>query len=170
MGIIAQRKKPIKTKNIIIKNPYGSMRKYWRVKFAGKKEVMIRDPSRGGMGIRLNTARIKLRKAPRINIFFNGKLSLIKTIRIKAKNIFAKGPDKPIHLISFFGFLKWLGFIGTGFAYPIANVPRERIRRKIGKSTVPKVSIWAKGFRVSRPESLGVGSPNLLAAQPWQYS
>lgn len=35
---------------------------------------------------------------------------------------------------------------------------------------VPKRSIWAKGLRVSLPSIFAVGSPSLLAINPWDNS
>ena len=55
-----------------------------------------------------------------------------------------------------------------GFPQPKTKfVPEtaEKSKRPRGRITVPNGSIWAKGFRVSRPAALGVGSPSLSAAR-----
>ena len=71
------------------------------------------------------------------------------------------GPAKDTMMLSRRGFLKLYGFIGTGFPQPKwAKI----------KHNAPKISICASGFNVSLPWSFAVGSPNLLAVQPWKYS
>jgi hypothetical protein len=51
---------PSQSKPIIMKNPYGSSlaKEYW--KLLDEKPMRILDPSRGGMGIRLNAASMML--------------------------------------------------------------------------------------------------------------
>ena len=66
--------------------------------------------------------------------------------------------------------LKCSGFTGTGLPHPMTGAP-VRIP-KIGKKTVPIISMWGMGERLTLPKSLAVGSPNLSATQPcaasWQ--
>lgn len=59
--------------------------------------------------------------------------------------------------------------MGTGFAQP--NITGEWLRSKImGKSIVPKGSMWARGFKVSRPAYFAVLSPSQYAVNPCEYS
>jgi hypothetical protein len=60
------------------------------------------------------------------------------------------GPAAAVRAKSLFGFLKYLEFIGTGFAQPM---PRNIIE------SVPKRSKCFKGFKDMRPRLLAVGSP-----------
>jgi len=46
----------------------------------------------------------------------------------------------------------------------------DKIKRTIGRIIVPKGSMCTRGFKLSRPACLGVGSPNLEAIHPWAYS
>ena len=52
---------------------------------------------------------------------------------------------------------------GTGFAQPMSG--RPEYSASSGKTTVPIRSMCLKGFRVSRPSSRAVGSPNRSAVQ-----
>jgi hypothetical protein len=86
------------------------------------------------------------------------------------RRIFITGPAAAEMAISLLGFLKFIGFIGTGFAYPKTNCPLVKIISIMGISIVPIGSIWAIGFNVSLPIILAVGSPNLFATKPWESS
>jgi hypothetical protein len=76
------------------------------------------------------------------------------------------GPAEAEMAMSLLGFLKFIGFIGTGFAYPKTNWPFVNIISINGINIVPIGSIWAIGFSVSLPIILAVGSPNLFATKP----
>lgn len=49
-------------------------------------------------------------------------------------------------------------------------MPPEMKRRERGRASVPIGSMWERGFRVSLPSALAVGSPSLSAAQAWANS
>ena len=87
-----------------------------------------------------------------------------------AREILLIGPAAADMAMSFFGLLKFEGFMGTGFAYPKTNCPFDRIRSIAGMIIVPTISICASGFSVSLPMSLAVGSPSLFATKPWAVS
>jgi hypothetical protein len=91
-------------------NPYRSIAAYCLVRFAGRILISIREPSRGGIGIRLKTASTRLISIPcdmscvmktgRARPIFKNKLKATANI------IFARGPAKPTQRISFLGFLR----------------------------------------------------------------
>ena len=101
-------KTPDQTKNMIIKKPNGSISIYVLDNLSGKTPITTREPSSGGIGMRLKTPSITL-----INIKFS-KTALINEecgknlnniLKIIANIKFAKGPLKPIQITSLFGFL-----------------------------------------------------------------
>ena len=64
---------------------------------------------------------------------------------------------------------KLLGLKGTGLAQPKTKLAPEATN-KTGNKIEPNISICGKGFKVRRPKSLAVVSPNSLAIQPCIYS
>jgi hypothetical protein len=145
-----------------IRKLYRSKKKNLPNHLGGKTKYKSLEPSRGGMGMRLNTPR------PRF-ITANNTINLPRA-GYKIKNlpgmILANTPQKaavkklPVtpaietKAISLDGFLKYLVSIGTGFAHP--NLKSKSIRAPMG-------SKCARGLRVSRPALMAVGSPNLNA-------
>ena len=73
---------------------------------------------------------------------------------------FVAGPAREEYLIPFLKFLKYPGFIGTGFAYQNI-IPLPSNISKSGSSTLPKISICAIGLSVNLPRFFAVGSPLL---------
>ena len=81
--------------------------------------------------------------------------------KITARRIFEKGPASAESAISLLGFLKFLVFIGTGFAQP---KPAKSIHKN------PIGSRCFIGFIVSLPMYFAVLSPSLYAAYAWENS
>lgn len=71
------------------------------------------------------------------------------------------GPANAVSAVPNSLFSKLYSLIGTGLLQP---------KRKRTIEIAPIGSIWARGFRVSRPSAFAVGSPSLKAARPWAYS
>jgi len=124
---------------------------------------MIRDPSSGGIGIRLNMAILMLMNeandkhqlrvvlpAPRL---YN---NLLASIRMIAITRLEAGPASAVIAKYSFWFLKWRAFTGTGFAYP--NPKRNIV-------IVPHISKCFMGFKDILPAFLPVGSPSFHAVQ-----
>jgi hypothetical protein len=91
------------------------------------------------------------------NAYASKKINEEKNANIK----FESGPASAEIAKSFFGFLKFLGFIGTGFAQP--NL----------KNTIQSAPIGSRcfiGFIVSLPINFAVSSPSLLAASACENS
>lgn len=91
---------------------------------------------------------------------------MLATIAIR---IFVNGPARATRARSFLPSRKLNGSTGTGFAAPKTIGEPEKIRSS-GRRTLINGSIWLLGLRVSLPESLAVGSPNLSATNPWATS
>jgi len=162
MGRIIRLNNPdIKSKKIM-RIPNGSKRANLYAKLEGNNPISILEPSKGGTGIRLNTAKTKFMRIAnlRSSQIQNGKFIFKIKLKIKARIIFAKGPATPTKIISLLGFLKLRKFIGTGFAQPKMTF-ESKINKDNGKITVPNRSICAKGLNVSLPCIFAVGSPSL---------
>jgi len=116
------------------------------------------EPSNGGMGKRLNNARLILREINPSRIMLT-EVGTVARRRIrasrKARMTLLAGPARAIRAVSFLGFLRLYGSKGAGLPQP--NRPVIRM------VSVPKGSKWAKGLRVRRPKARGVGSPNRSA-------
>jgi hypothetical protein len=56
------------------------------------------------------------------------------------RRMFVAGPAAAEIAMSLFGFLKFIGLIGTGFAYPKTNCPFVNIKSIRGMSIVPNKS------------------------------
>jgi len=90
---------------------------------------------------------------------------LIINAAINTRAIFVRGPASPVMAMSFFGSLKCIGFIGTGFAAPKITGEPE-MSKSTGSAMLIIGSRWGMGLRVSRPITLAVGSPSLSATTP----
>ena len=128
--------------------------------------MIILDPSRGGIGIRLNTPYailicIKINKNDDIYNISKLVLNLNKIEEIIASIKFVNGPAILTSTVPNFLFLKLNGFIGTGLAQPIL---------KIITDISPIISICFSGLSVSRPLCCAVLSPKHFAVNPWAYS
>ncbi len=155
-----------------IKKPYlEAMSEKINFRPTGKSEKSIFDPSSGGIGIRLNTAKAMfiittntklVIKVP--EILFATKI-LIKTPKINAMRIFESGPAKATRGSATFLFRRLYGLYGTGFAQPIMN-PTPEITRKNGSKTEPNQSMCLSGFNVSLPSYCAVLSPKARAIAP----
>lgn len=132
----------------------------------GRIAPTILCPSRGGTGMRLKIANTRLiiakvrRKVKKIEFTFGLKTKLISAVKRTIK-MFEAGPAKETRAIPNFSLSKFLVLIGTGLLQPNRN--RTMLSAPIG-------SICARGFRVSLPYALGVGSPSLYAIIPCAYS
>jgi hypothetical protein len=76
-------------------NPYGSISKYCRDISSGSKLATTREPSKGGMGIRLNTPNIKFMRIRwlKMKTRTSGKgMSLNNRLNRKANMILERGP------------------------------------------------------------------------------
>src|SRR5690348_265422 len=94
-------------------------------------------------------------------------------IQMSAINRLAPGPAAATQAMPTRGCLKFCGVMGTGLAQPNRNVLPVmlfRISSIPGISTVPTGSMCLMGLRVRRPSIRAVGSPSLLAIQPWATS
>lgn len=160
-----------KSRKMTIKIPNRSRERRKSAIFLGKTAASTRPPSKGGIGIRLKTAKTTLISeilAKKTKTSGEGvRLTAILAIspKITAKIRFEAGPAKPISPISFLGFLRLKGSIGTGLAAPIM-IGEPVVRRISGRRMLVTGSIWGIGFKVNRPESLAVGSPNFSATKP----
>lgn len=101
-------------------------------------------PSRGGIGIKLNIPKTRLIITPiSKNVQPTECVGNKPILKIDAKMIasakFAAGPARAVKNNPCRGFLKFRGFIGTGFAHP--KITGECVRIRIaGKRTVPNGS------------------------------
>src|SRR3989338_10662825 len=59
-GQIMKSSVPSKIKSITMKKPYGSREEYFKESSFGNNPMTMREPSKGGMGIRLKTPRTTL--------------------------------------------------------------------------------------------------------------
>lgn len=166
--------KPKKIKNNRIKNPYRSniISISSNLRFLGNNAKRIFEPSSGGIGIKLKIAKTILIKIIISIKIKNGLLIIPKNIvnfKIKLKIIaierLLNGPANPISPLSLFGFFKFKGLNGTGFAQP-NKIGLLAIKSKNGNKNEPKKSKCFKGFKVSRPAFFAVGSPSLFAIIP----
>lgn len=163
--------------------PNGSILLNERACLYGRRPVRTLPPSRGGIGIILKAARMALIMTLDLNIIAKGFITVVlrasgdisaRGIRtnlrsntlIRDSSIFVIGPAAAEMAMSLLGFLKFIGFMGTGLAYPKTNWPFVNIMNIRGIRIVPIGSIWAIGFNVSLPMILAVGSPNLYATKP----
>jgi hypothetical protein len=136
----------------------------------GKNEKSILEPSRGGIGTKLNTAsNIFIRTIIAIIEINDGgtvptgrkRIARPKTVAIKR---FTAGPA-PATIASPQRLLRRLyGLNGTGFAQPIINPPTRC--EIMGTSTDPTGSKCFRGFKVRRPSYSAVLSPSKFAAYP----
>ncbi len=88
--------------------------------------------------------------------------SLRTTAETPARSTLARGPASATHRSAFEGFLKFTGFMGTGFAQP--NIPDKK------RASVPMGSRCLSGFMVTLPRCFAVGSPSLMAVHAWAHS
>lgn len=136
------------------------------------------EPSRGGMGMRLNTKRtqfnmtIVLYKLSTLGeIGRPAATQMVKNkVASKAMSKFDKGPAMVIKMSSLLRVFGLGSEILTGFPQPnIAKIWAPKIIIK-GSRIVPMGSMWARGSRVTRPSARGSGSPSLSAVIAWAHS
>lgn len=159
-------KKKAKAKTII--NPYFSSTSCRGRSLVGKTEKRILEPSRGGTGTKLKTARtILIRTTSLMTIKKELGRSVISsetriiTANIKAIHRFEKGPAKATIASPHLLFFKLYGLYGTGLAHP--KIKPEKLVR-IGTMTEPTGSMCLMGFKVSLPSYFAVRSPRKSAA------
>lgn len=126
----------------MIRIPNGSRRPNLYDKLDGINPINILEPSKGGIGIRLNMAKTKfIRTAILRNSQIKKGIFIFKIkLKIIARDIFAKGPAIPTKTISLLGFLKLRKFIGIGFAQP-KMILEPKINKDNGKIIVPNRSM-----------------------------
>ena len=134
----------------------------------GSNEKKIFDPSRGGTGTRLNTARAIFITTRYVEITRKdrGNAPLANRIirpKIRAMRRFEPGPAIEIKNSPTLRFFILYGFHSTGFAHPKVNPAKEV---SIGTTIEPNGSICLRGFNVRRPCKRGVGSPKRSATYP----
>lgn len=172
IGATLLQRKIIKNKSRNI--PHFSRKFSIYLYFAGIKLNKTLDPSRGGIGMRLNRARTKfkitiidviLRNEFDSGIPVNSGANLIN----KPKNItstrFARIPAIATKKVPFLSLRRFFGLYGTGLAQPITK-PAFIIIKRSGSITDPKGSRCFNGFKVSRPLNLAVLSPRRYAVYP----
>lgn len=122
--------------------PNGSTRENLYAKLEGNNPINTLEPSRGGIGIRLNMAKTRFMSIANLRNSQIQSGKFILKIRLKniARHIFAKGPAIPTKRISLLGFLKLKKFTGTGFAQPKITL-EPKINKDNGKIIVPNRSI-----------------------------
>jgi hypothetical protein len=165
---------PARRRKKIIKIPIEPSDKNALAVFSGRRSAKILDPSRGGIGIRLNMAskRFNLpiiiksdikKNTVSLGAKFANNLT-IKLARI-AKITLDKGPAKETKAKSFLPSLRLKTSTGTGLAAPII-IGEPVIRRRRGRAILIMGSICFWGFRVNLPISRAVGSPKRSATYP----
>ena len=146
--------------------PYDSNLAYDAASLGGRMPCSTLLPSNGGMGIRLKTASITFTHMLASNTISRGtetyagmsacktRMDLSAMPLASASRKFAPGPASATQSMSCFGFLKYLGFTGIGFAHPIFMMKKQ---------ITPMGSRCFRGFRVRRPIRDAVGSPSRFA-------
>lgn len=133
----------------------------------GNREKRSFEPSSGGIGIRLNTASVRLMMTMYEAISINGVITpcctnLIIHPKMRAMTRFESGPAAAIRNSPERLFLRLYGLYGTGLAQPKTN-PGVMMAIISGRMTEPKGSICLIGFKVSLPCNRAVGSPKRSA-------
>lgn len=137
----------------------------------GRNAKIILEPSRGGIGIKLNIAKEIFRRTMNSNI---GKRdpsckNLSAVPKMSAINRFEIGPANATSGSAIFRCLKLYGLYDTGFAHPIMN-GEPMINKNRGSNTDPYQSRCLIGFRVSLPSYCAVLSPKAKAIVPCEIS
>ena len=120
----------------------------------------IRDPSSGGIGTKLNTAKTRFVKTTISRAKTAGfgspvPKNLITSPATKANTILDKGPAKATNASPFLPDFKALKLTGTGFAHP-NMIPPGKMAQSRGNIIEPNGSICLIGFKVSLPIILAV--------------
>ena len=118
------------------------------------------DPSRGGIGTRLNnpsptlSTAVPSRKSNShtVTAFAGAAPAIIDahSISSRASSILDTGPARAVRAMPRLGFLKYRISTGTGLAQPKPQMTME---------ARPSQSIWCRGLKLSRRIRLAVGSP-----------
>ena len=149
-----------KTKRNANNKPYLSKILIIYLAFWGSTAERMREPSNGGIGTKLNTAKTKFVKTTisRARIAGPGKL-LAKNLTIspatRAKTILDNGPAIATKASPFLPDFKALKLTGTGFAQPIM-IPVWEMAQSRGNIIDPNISKCFIGFKVRRPIILAV--------------
>ena len=120
----------------------------------------MRDPSSGGIGTRLNTAKTRLVKTTISRATMAGfgnpvQKNLITSPATSASTIFERGPANATRASPFLPDFRALKLTGTGFAHP-KMMPVCEMAQSKGKMIDPSGSICFMGFKVSLPMILAV--------------
>ena len=139
---------------------------------SGAKAANTLLPSRGGMGIRLNTKSTRFISTAWTKISAESVVtspSLSGIAKSIARPRLDSGPARETNAIPLFGLRRLLKFTGTGFAAPsITGLPTNI--KKSGSNTEPNGSICGNGFKVIRPSTRAVSSPSFSATTPCMTS
>lgn len=159
------------TKNIKITKEYSSITSTIFLIDNGKSANNILDPSKGGIGTRLNIPKARLTITMVEVMKKKGvestepKENLIINPNIIAMRKFASTPAEATAISPHFLSLRLSGLYGTGFAQPNTNPAFESTKR-VGSRIEPNISRCLMGFKVSLPACRAVGSPYLSAMKP----
>lgn len=125
------------------------------------------DPSRGGIGSKLNIARRRFKVAVTYSSGARAVCpAIFKSVAAKmARSTFVNGPARATRAISRLPSLKLNGSTGTGLAAPKITGEPESISIR-GNNTLITGSIWLTGLRVNLPRIFAVGSPRRYATNP----
>ncbi len=119
--------------------------------FGGKRAKRTFDPSKGGIGIKLKTAKIKFistRAENNVTIPLSGEIvpkeanTLSTMPKISTMIRLEAGPARPIHTAPLLGCFRYVGLNCTGFPQP---------KPAKSKKSVPIKSRCRKGLRDRRP-------------------
>lgn len=155
-----QSNPPKNIRKIKTKIPYCCKNALRADNLFGMNVNSIQWPSSGGMGIKLNRARIifiltikeNIKKRPGLKEKKLFGKNLISNPKNKAKTKLEMGPAMATLKEPHFWSLKLWGLTGTGFAQPkIGPCPAVAKSNNNGKITEPKGSKCFIGFKVSLP-------------------
>jgi hypothetical protein len=131
-------------------SPNCSRRRYALSASGERKYCTTRDPSSGGIGIRLKIARSTFTKIPTVRTSIPREAGARSPVwmhtessaeRRKAIRMLVSGPAAPTRAQSRRGFRRRETSTGTGFAPPKMNPDPERIRNA-GNRIVKNGSMW----------------------------
>src|SRR5262245_32630616 len=165
------------------RKPYGWNRYQPGSQSFGRIRAMIADPSRGGIGTRLNSPRNRFTNAKENRIctpsgrsskpkpngtVLGSNTALAASAEIAMSKKLVAGPARLTTSMSRRGSRMRAGFTGTGLAHASTGTPSSA---PIAGITIdPTGSMCGIGFSVRRPARFAVSSPNHDATTPWLTS
>ena len=137
------------------------------------KLAKILEPSKGGIGMRLNKPKTKFklmvwisRPCPSSEMLGSIRKTIAATIASKK---LVAGPASDTKIIPHLRLRKFRKSTGTGLAAP-KRMGELTNSKNAGNKIEPNKSMCGTGFKVSRPASRAVVSPSLSAISPWAIS